>query len=335
MQKDDLEYIFVYRPDSYIINDLFAEFFDSDRIEPLRIYDDYSTFKANLRSAYTSGWTGSSLLCSWLIPSYRKHCSLIKELKRTSQGRKRCYIICESSIPFLSNRLLGEMSKREDIVMVLLLFDPVKMRHGSRRRKYDHFQGKNGLVMTFDFEDSKEYGYHLMRSYYSMRKPDYRGPAEEAVYFCGFDKGRLETICRIYDRLKSNGIECRFHVNMNGRSSPLLRADRSSIIENRMIPYPEVINQLAGCSCILDITQKGQTGVTVRYYEAVCYNKKLLTNNPNVGNLPFYDPEFMQIFDDPDGIDVEWIKRPVEVDYGYDGRFSPLRLLDAIPALLD
>lgn len=89
-----------------------------------------------------------------------------------------------------------------------------------------------------------------------------------------------------------------------------------------------MISEVLKCNCILDALSPGQTGVSTRYYEAVCYNKKLLTNNKDVLNFPFYNPQYMKIYQNPEDIDWNWVKERVPIDYHYDKRFSPLRLLE-------
>lgn len=53
------------------------------------------------------------------------------------------------------------------------------------------------------------------------------------------------------------------------------------------MPYEKLLMLTQLSNCIFDMTQVGQTGVTFRYYEAVVYNKKLLTNNREIFNMPF------------------------------------------------
>lgn len=73
---------------------------------------------------------------------------------------------------------------------------------------------------------------------------------------------------------------------------------------------------------------KGQKVQTVRYYEAVYYNKKLLTNNPSVRDLSFYDPRYMRYFETVDDIDFSGVKEKVPINYHYAGEFSLLHILD-------
>lgn len=76
-------------------------------------------------------------------------------------------------------------------------------------------------------------------------------------------------------------------------------------------------------NCILEIVRKNFIGFTQRYYEAVIFNKKLLTNNKEITELAYYDERYMQYFEKIEDIDWEWVRREVEVDYHYQGDFSP------------
>ena len=46
-----------------------------------------------------------------------------------------------------------------------------------------------------------------------------------------------------------------------------------------------------------------------------------------------YDERYMKYFHTINDIDIEWIKTKESIDYGYDGRFSPLGLCTFIKDL--
>ena len=96
------------------------------------------------------------------------------------------------------------------------------------------------------------------------------------------------------------------------------------------MPYEKLLMLTQLSNCIFDMTQVGQTGVTFRYYEAVVYNKKLLTNNREIVNMPFFDDRFIHFYNHIEDIDWDWVKRREEIDYGYNGEFSPVNLLTRI-----
>ncbi len=78
---------------------------------------------------------------------------------------------------------------------------------------------------------------------------------------------------------------------------------------------------------ILPDNQKEKTG---RYLEAILYNKKLLTNNKYLNMLPYFKERYMKYFENIEDIDIEWIKKVEDIDYGYKGEFSPNNILKLI-----
>lgn len=62
-------------------------------------------------------------------------------------------------------------------------------------------------------------------------------------------------------------------------------------------------------NCILEILQEGQYQQSIRYFEAIIYNKKLLTNNKNVKNLPYFDERYMRYFSSITDIDLSGLKK--------------------------
>ena len=56
--------------------------------------------------------------------------------------------------------------------------------------------------------------------------------------------------------------------------------------------------------------------------EAVIYNKRLITKNEEIKELPYYDSRYMQYFEKIEDIDWEWLRTDEKVDYHYKGDFS-------------
>ena len=109
----------------------------------------------------------------------------------------------------------------------------------------------------------------------------------------------------------------------------LQKVEGINYILNGVIPYKTVLNNLQNSKCILEILRDKQRGPSLRYFEAVCYNKKLLTNNPAIIDFPYYDERYMRVFSKPEDIDINWIKEDISnVDYHYKGDFSPTKLID-------
>lgn len=77
----------------------------------------------------------------------------------------------------------------------------------------------------------------------------------------------------------------------------------------------------------------------MRTHEAVALNKKLLTNNPQLKNAPFYNENYISIFDSANNIDSIFLKQLGEqdiVEYGeeYRENMSPKELLKFIETIV-
>ena len=100
-------------------------------------------------------------------------------------------------------------------------------------------------------------------------------------------------------------------------------------------PYTEIIKQDMQSNCILEIIQPGQSSYTLRFQEAICLGKKLLTNNKEVKNEKYYDPKYIQVFERPEEINWDFVKERIQVDYNYHGEYSPIVFLEKIKRRLE
>ena len=86
-------------------------------------------------------------------------------------------------------------------------------------------------------------------------------------------------------------------------------------------------------NCILEVLKGDAHSCTLRFWEAVMYNKKLYTNWKGVVNSPYYNPKYIKVFEKPDDIDLDFIRERLDVDYNYQGELSPIHLLNRIRQL--
>lgn len=188
------------------------------------------------------------------------------------------------------------------------------------------------LVYTFDSADARKYNMRYWHTIYSKFALDVH--PDKDLFFCGSTVNRKQTMLDFLDAhakhdvsLKMNIICDETDIKMFSNYGDVTECGRMGI---DLWPYPQTLEETLKARCILDITQKGQAGLTLRPYEAVCYNRKLLTNNKAILDFEFYDPRFMQYFEKVEDIDWDWVKEDIKVDYHYNGEFSPLRLLEDI-----
>ncbi|MCI8950922.1 MAG: hypothetical protein HFG49_12945 [Lachnospiraceae bacterium] len=184
-------------------------------------------------------------------------------------------------------------------------------------------------VLTYDKYDAKEYHFNWFGyTYYSSFQDIEPAEIDSDIYYVGYNKGNREGLVNeIYQALIHGGVNCRFDVVSD---SPNVNANSSLTYMREKFPYPEVVGKVKSSNCILEILQENQQAQSLRYFEAVVYNKKLLTTNPHIAELPFYNGKYMKCFSSMEEIDMAWIQQKEDIEYGYTGDFSPLHLVEYI-----
>lgn len=220
---------------------------------------------------------------------------------------------------------LKELRKRYDITFALYLIDSMSTPQ-IREKAYLFETCGFDLIYTFDREDAQKFHLGFCYTPCSKYRQERESCQEYSLYFCGWDKGRAELLQKIADKLSSHKISYYFYVCDNNSRG----VRKKQLSYGRPISYRENINNTFKANCLLEVVQDSQKGSTLRYFEAVLYNKKLLTNNREIKNYPFYNEKYMKIFDKPEDIDTDWIAGNEPVEYGYQGEFSPLRLVEKI-----
>ncbi len=198
----------------------------------------------------------------------------------------------------------------------------------------DELRSEFDLIISFDQSDSEQYSliYHPL-IYSDVNVPNNSDIEQSDVFFVGVAKNRLDDIISAYERLRDAGLKCDFHI------CGVAEGDRrytNEIHYRGKMPYVENLQRIKASRCLLEIMQKGGHGYTLRACEAITLGRKLLTNNPEVTNAPFYSSKCISSFTTPDTIDIDFVKSgDSDVDYKYKDMLSPLHLLKFIEQKLD
>ncbi len=200
----------------------------------------------------------------------------------------------------------------------------------------DILKNKWDSVYTFDSFDAIEFGWKSINfAYYSTPKllKEKKSSVERDVFYAGsLLKNREKDILNTYYFLKSKNVSVLFnlHSRDQGICSKYTDPLNGLVVRSDWQNYDSILQEVQRSKCIIEVLQENQKTQTIRYFEAVCFNKKLLTNNPNVVNLPYYNPLYMKYYSKPDEIDINWLKEDICVDYHYNNDFSPVRFIEQV-----
>lgn len=265
---------------------------------------------------------------------YSVFISILNPFKNIPVGSEPTYILFQniSSREVTPSYLKRFLKKHPNCIPVMLFTDPID-NYMSRYAKRLTEKIPAFHCMTYDPADAQRYGYHYTINIYSANELESVTPQYD-IYFSFTGVNRLSTVQAVTDCFLKEQVNANIIIAGEPALAQYIKEHSRGIqfLKSRKT-YPEVLKDVSASNCLLEVLQEGHTGATLRYYEAVCYNKRLLTNNKNIVNLPFYNPNYMKVFEKPQDIDCEWLKSHEPVSYGYDGRFSPIHLLEEMEKL--
>ena len=243
---------------------------------------------------------------------------------------KRNYIIFQTGIKF-SAHYIKRLKEERNACIVLYMPDNIStMGIADSKEEFERYCNHYHVdqVFSFDKRDCDIFGVDFF-DFYSILpivgKSNVGKGERLRVFYVGScrSKERLDILHRLYDHL-SNQADCTFYLNGVDEED----MTRSGIKYNHPLTYRQVTELVQQNDVIVEIMNGCQTGNTLRFKEAVCYNKLLLTNNQTIIDTPYYNSKYMLVFNKVDEIDLsKFLPNP---DYCYAGEFSTKRLINLI-----
>ena len=243
-----------------------------------------------------------------------------KYLKVEYDSSKQYVIFFDGQYTLCSNEFRQILKEKyPECKIIFHLGDLIETKKGINIEDIKAF---SDLTVTYDHNDADNYGLTYHPDPYSQLPEEMlqSSNSHKNVIFFGLAKNRSAEILRVYDVLKRNSINCTFCI------PDLSESDCNTRPELRgasYTPYIDYLKTVQSSDCLLEIIQKGSRGCTFRTWEAVVYNKKLITNNPSVKDEAFYDSRFIQIIESAEDIDADWINNAIKVNYGYSRVLAP------------
>jgi hypothetical protein len=83
----------------------------------------------------------------------------------------------------------------------------------------------------------------------------------------------------------------------------------------KKLSFAEIANHFNNASCVIDLPNNHQNGITMRVIESLGAHKKIITTNRNIISEPIYNKKIISVIDSNDiSIDVDFIKNNVSAD---------------------
>lgn len=158
---------------------------------------------------------------------------------------------------------------------------------------------KDWRVYTFDISESKEFDIEYSPEYYTEHQENIKYDLKYDVCYVGADKTnvRLKNLLDIKEVLRKNKVQNFFHI-----FRVLKKYNKYELQEttNMFLKYEDIQRIILESKCILELQMEGQSGCTLRTLESMFLNRKLITNNKDIVNYDFYNPNNIFVIENAD-----------------------------------
>lgn len=167
----------------------------------------------------------------------------------------------------------------------------------TKRFPVDHLlSGVFDRMFSFDEEDVKKYGFEHISNYIYFAQKSIKPikSFEHTVFMVISGDERLVTLNLIAEKLDLIGIDYKFIVRASRRPKGLhsgIEYSKDEIWQEQLMQY------LDKSEVFLDLVRHGHNGLSFRVFEALAYQKKLITTNASVKNYDFYNPNNIMVID--------------------------------------
>lgn len=142
--------------------------------------------------------------------------------------------------------------------------------------------GNRWIKTTFSKGDAANTGFLYVGSFYFMNNSACHVLPKQDGVFVGCDKGRKELLGNVKQLFAANGL-----------TSKIILVDNRKALFNPhyswRIGYDKVCRLVQESNAVIEILQDGQEGISLRVFESLFFEKKLVTNNKCIVNYDFYD----------------------------------------------
>lgn len=192
--------------------------------------------------------------------------------------------------PDLIEKKYHLMIKEHTHKYIAYLYDSV-----ARYPVQDLLEGVFDEIYSFDTDDVKKYNFKPTTNYNYLEKKDFQwieAPNYQLFYLASYDD-RMALLSEIAQKLNAIKVTFRFIiVTKKVKEIPFIEIRKERINQEDL---GEFYNQT---NVILDLVRDQQTGLSFRIFEAMAYQKKIITSNTAVRNYDFYNPNNILVLDE-------------------------------------
>lgn len=157
------------------------------------------------------------------------------------------------------------------------------------------------VLKTFDMSDSKKYNLEYLPLFYTKKYKDIalnkKDKEYDLVFYGAYHSDRLEIIQHMDKLFKENNLVFKHHLYITKLALARLLVTRKinlsdlDFFKTYSVSMDEIIDVYTKASAVLDVELSIQNGLTIRTFETLGANLKLVTTNKNIQEESFFNPQ--------------------------------------------
>lgn len=158
-------------------------------------------------------------------------------------------------------------------------------------------------IFSFDRADIAKYNFKETNNYNYIEtiNTDCSKIKNDVLYIASFDN-RIYKLLSLKEHFKKMNLNCRFIII--GKKTILfkIKSNFSNLTEGmelrrKRIKQNNLKDLYLETKIVLDIVRKNQSGLSFRIFEAMAFERKIITNNQNVKHYDFYNPNNIMVIE--------------------------------------
>lgn len=205
--------------------------------------------------------------------------------------------------------------------------------HGFRKSCFDKIRDQIDESFIFDKVEAQKAGI----SYYPLPMSKFeigqnKNEEKSDIFFVGYVKTRYKKLIDVYDRCVEIGLKPEFYILGVEEDDQIYRENIHYI---EYMPYIDTLKVMSRSKCELELLVQGCTSYSQRVFDALIYDKKVITDNLALKDEEFYDPNQILIFDDINKISLSFFEIGFESKRHYAEKLSPIKFLEYLSQRYD
>lgn len=173
----------------------------------------------------------------------------------------------------------------------------------NRTNPFAHHIERFDRVLSFDYKDCDEFNLQYLPLFYTDDVTEYFGRENEYdFFFMGtYLPNRYRALSNFMHEYKDKyKIRAYIYIPFTSLIKEIIKGNLCSMkyLSVRHMSREEYLSILSSSKAMVDVSNASQSGLAMRIIEALTLGKKVVTNNLNIYNEPFFCDENILVYDD-------------------------------------